>query len=752
MPYMRYLWALPLTAVFLLLRGQTASNAYVDGQLCAGCHMKIAQTYALTGMARSFGRPQSQKTLEDYTRGTPFYHQMSGTWYAMLRRDGAYYQRRWRIGYDGKQIDVQESRIDYIMGSGNHARTYLHRTDRGALLELPLAWYPENGGEWAMSPGHDREYALPPRTIAYECMFCHNAYPQIPAGHAEPGSEPLYTSALPAGIDCQRCHGPGGNHVHAALAKGASVEEVRKAIVNPSRLSTERQMEVCMQCHLETTSGQLPHSLVKYGREPFSYRPGEPLGSFMIFFDRAPGGKSENDFEIVNSAYRLRKSQCFLQSGGKLTCTTCHNPHDIDRGEQAALRYNGVCEGCHASALRQAVAQGKHTAAVDCIGCHMPKRRTQDVVHAVMTDHLIARHPPQPDLTAPIAEKLDLAANQYHGEVVPYYPSLEPRTGENALYLAVAQVTQKSNLAKGLPRLAAEIAAQKPARAEFYIELGQALLSAGKRTGAIEAFEEAAKRKPGSPVVSLNLGDALTEAGQPARAVAALTRALRLAPNDALLWYQLGIAHSAAGRDAEAIAAFRQSVALDPDLTEAHNLLGAALAGSGDLDSAQKELLRALQINPDYPDAQGNLGHLLAARGDFAEAAYYLARSVHLKPNDAEIRTNYAVTLAGLKQFEEAQQQIDAAVKADPKSPEAHNFRGTLLEHAGNTAGALSEFLEAVKLQPDFGRARLNAARMLAAKGDNAGAIQQLRQAANSTDANVRLQAAVALKQIDGQR
>jgi Flp pilus assembly protein TadD len=752
MPYMRYLWALPLTAACLLLRGQTASNAYVDRQLCAGCHSKIAQTYALTGMARSFHRPGPENTLENYSRGNPFYHQMSGTWYAMEQRDGVDYQRRWRIGYADKIIEAQESRVDYIMGSGNHARTYLHRTERGALVELPLAWYPENGGEWAMGPGHDREYALPPRTIAYECMFCHNAYPQIPAGHDEPGSEPLYTGALPEGIDCQRCHGPGGNHVRAALAKGASVEEVRKAIVNPGRLSGDRQMEVCMQCHLETTSGQLPHSIVKYGREPFSYRPGEPLGNFTIFFDRAPAGKSESDFEIVSSVYRLRKSQCFLQSGGKLTCTTCHNPHNIERSEPAALHYNGVCGGCHASALRQTVALGKHTASADCIGCHMPKRRTQDVVHAVMTDHLIGRHQPSPDPLTPMAERLNLDANQYRGGVVPYYPSLEPRTGENALYIAVAQVTQKSNLAKGLPRLAAEMAAQKPARPEFYIELGQAFLSAGKRTSAIGAFEEAAKRRPDSPVVSLNLADALTEAGQPARAVAVLTRALKLAPNDSLLWYQLGIAHSAAGRDGEAIAAFQKSVAADPDLTEAHNLLGAALASSGDADRGENELRRALQINPDYPDAQGNLGHLLAARGDLAEAAYYLARSVQLRPNDAEMRTNYAVTLAGLNQFEEAQQQIDAAVKADPKSPEAHNFRGTLLERVGKSAEALSEFLEAVKLLPDFGRARLNAARMLIAKGDNAAAIQQLRQAANSTDGDVRLKAAAALRQIGGQR
>ena len=707
-------------------------------------------------MARSFYRPQPQSSPENFSRGNPFHHELSGEWYAMVKRGDEYYQRRWRIGYDGRETDVQESRIDYVMGSGNHARTYLHRSARGALLELPLGWYPENGGTWAMSPGHDRDYALPPRTIAYECMFCHNAYPQVPAEHDEPGSEPLYSGTLPEGIDCQRCHGPGGDHIRAAQAKLPSVDDIRKAIVNPARLPIDRQMEVCMQCHLETTSLQLPHSIVRYGRAPFSYRPGEPLGNFTIFFDHAPGSKYEDDFEIAHSAYRLRKSQCFLRSG-KLTCTTCHNPHDIPRGEQAELHYNAVCRECHASLLREAGPDQpdsgnrpavQHTTRSDCVGCHMPKRRTQDVIHAVMTDHLIQRRPPARDLLAPLAERPDFDANQYHGEVVPYYPSPLSRTGESALYLAVAQVTQKSNLAKGVPRLSAEVAAQKPAWAEFYVELGQAWLGAGKPANAIGAFEEAARRKPDSPVVLLNLADALTGAGQAARAIAVLNRGVKAAPDDALLWYQLGIAHSAADQGTEAVPAFEKAVALDPDLAEAHNLLGGALAGNGDLDRAGREFRIALEINPDLPEALGNLGHWLAAQGDLAQAAFYFARCVHLKPNDADVLTNYAVTLAGLNQWEEAQRQIDGAVRADPKSAEAHNFRGSLLERAGNRVEALSEFLEALRLRPDFGMAHLNAARMLAAKGDAAGAERHLRQAANDDDPSARSKAAAALRQM----
>ncbi len=624
---------------------------------CSTCHSKIAATFAKTGMARSFSRPGE-------IQPTRYYHKLSATWYEITKHDdGAYYQRRWRIGHQGQETEIQDSRIDYVMGSGNHVRTFLHRTDRGKLIELPLAWYSENGGEWAMNPGHDRDYALPPRAVAYECMFCHNSYPSIPAGHELYGSEPLYTDPLPEGIGCTRCHGPGENHMRLAQTAGSKVEDIRKAIVK------NRGMEVCLQCHLETTSLQLPHSIVKYGRAPFSYNPAEPLANFMLFFDHAPGSSYQNDFEIAHSAYRLRKSRCT-----PLTCTTCHDPHDIPRGQEATDHYNGVCRQCHA----------QHSInATDCISCHMPKRRTQDVIHAVMTDHYIQRRPP-PNLLAPLAERTESVANGYHGKVVPYY------TAADSLYQAVAQVTQETNLKAGLPVLAAEIARQQPSRPEFYVELGEAYLNTHNPRAALGAFQQALNRTPRLPVALLDLAEALSEIGQPQRAADLLQKENS---DDPLFWYQAGM--------------FEKALALDPDLAAAHNERGEQFATAGQMDRAEGEFRAALRSEPDLPAAQSNLGHLLAARGDLAQAAWYFSRAVRRSPNDADTHLNYAVTLRGLNRQDEALRECNAALR----------------------------------IRPNFGLAHLNAAEILSARGDRAAAHIHLLQAARDDDPDVRRRA-----------
>src|SRR4029077_17373911 len=139
------------------------------------------------------------------------------------------------------------------------------------------------------------------------------------------------------------CHGPGAQHIRTVESPASKLADVRASIVNPARLDSKRRTEICMQCHLETSSGRIPSSIVRFNRGPFSFRPGEPLDAFMLTFDHAPGTGHDGKFEAVSSVSRLRQSKCFLQSEGTLTCDTCHNPHRAPRGPEAVSRYSGVC-------------------------------------------------------------------------------------------------------------------------------------------------------------------------------------------------------------------------------------------------------------------------------------------------------------------------------------------------------------------------------------------------------------------------
>src|SRR5687768_11297168 len=109
-----------------------ARNEYVDAATCAECHSDKAETYSSTGMARSFYSPNAAS----FPNPKPYFHRASATFYQIVARDGGWYQRSWQIGFKGQEESVGESRIDYVMGSGNHVRAYLHRTARGTLIEL----------------------------------------------------------------------------------------------------------------------------------------------------------------------------------------------------------------------------------------------------------------------------------------------------------------------------------------------------------------------------------------------------------------------------------------------------------------------------------------------------------------------------------------------------------------------------------------------------------------------------------------
>jgi predicted CXXCH cytochrome family protein len=690
---------------------QISNAAYVEPGACAECHREIAESYARSAMARTFGGSQSENDVPELKRGA-FQHDASEEFFTVYARDGRSYLKRHQIDFDGAVTNIFETRIDYRIGSGNHARSYISRTKAGELIELPITWYAENGGYWAMSPGYDRpDHAGFSRKIGFRCVSCHNGYIQTQSGAAEEGAR--FPDRMPEGIDCQRCHGPGRAHFEAAR-QGATPERVRGSIINPARLTHDRQMEVCMQCHLETTSLRLPASLLRYGRGAFSYRPGEPLGDYILHFDREPdseqyrarkqagasseqyrareqAGVSENEgedrIEFVSAVYRLRKSACYVKSRGALTCVSCHNPHEPSSTPAAMRRYTEACQSCHQTAVRKLVEARRHPDSRECASCHMPKRRPSDAIHTSITDHFIQARP-APDPRGTLVEKHDGNSPPYRGKVSLYYPDKLEKTAENELYLALAQVKHDANLDHGLRELEAAVSRQAPARSEFYFELAEAYRRAGNLQKAIAFYEQSCSRQPLDWRHFYRLGTALTAAGQPERAAAALERALALEPKEPAALEAVANLLARQGKTLEAVATLQAALALDPESAAIRANLGARLFQLKDVKGAEKEWREAVRLRPESATMRLNLANLLAGDGRFEEAQYYFKAAIRSAPSFADAHLAYAIALAAHGDAAQSERHLREAIKHAPNHFEAHLRLGQALRDRGDAAGA----------------------------------------------------------------
>jgi tetratricopeptide (TPR) repeat protein len=342
----------------------------------------------------------------------------------------------------------------------------------------------------------------------------------------------------------------------------------------------------------------------------------------------------------------------------------------------------------------------------------MPKRRTDDVVHVAMTDHLIQRNKPAGDLLAPKTEAVEPAA-KYQTEVVPYYPVPLAGTPENALYTAVAQVRDRRNLMEGLPRLASLLERYHPDQAGFYAELGLGYRAANDLAKAIPYLEEASRREP-TAYRLVQLGNALMEDRQLAKAEEVLRRATGLAPDEPSGWATLGWVLWQQDKGAEARADLERAIALDPDVPEVHNNLANVAWGTGDQAAAELQFREALRIQPGIADWRLNLARVLATRGQIPEARFQFEQAIRLKPDSAAARLDY----------------------------------GRLLADRGELAAAIRQLESAVRLQPDLWRAHFELGMALGRSGKPAPAADQMRIAASGSDPQVRAEATEVLQRL----
>jgi tetratricopeptide (TPR) repeat protein len=263
----------------------------------------------------------------------------------------------------------------------------------------------------------------------------------------------------------------------------------------------------------------------------------------------------------------------------------------------------------------------------------MPQRRTEDVVHVVMTDHLIQRRVPARDLLAPLHERTD-EEQIYQGDVVLYYPKTGLDGALRQVYLGIAQVKEKANLKLGVEMLKQALLQTKVQAPEPYFELAEAQVALGEKEAAEKGYLQALELDPAFVQAENNLGNLLAESG----------------------------------RTPEAIKHYRRARDLDARFADVHLNLGLTLRGLGDLPAAEESFRQAIKANPLYAPGYRDLGSLLLVQGKIEVARSLLERSLAIEPADAKTHNNLGLALLGLGKKKEGIAHLRFALRHGAES------------------------------------------------------------------------------------
>lgn len=700
---------------------------FVPDSECAVCHQRIAADFGRKGMGMSAYPPTLDNLIEDF-ENNHFYHAPSDRHYQMTIRDGEIFQRRYQVDYDGLEYNVVERKVDFIVGSGTNSRSYLYRTATGEMFQLPLVWYTQTQS-WGMAPGYDRPLHWGfTRPITRECMFCHNGYPDVPLGSDRATLEQVFPEALPHGIGCQRCHGPGADHVRLAYLLDSTLPEVREAIINPASLEPSLRDDVCLQCHLQPSSEVATRVRVP-GRTAYSFRPGQALEEFLVILDFQRVIDGEDRYDINHHPFRLHQSRCFIESDGALSCLTCHDPHRKVPVVQRASYYRDKCLTCHQleqcdiAAMQLATARDAgHPDSIDCISCHMPRRRTQDVVQIVMTDHLIAKDiTPEDERLRPLEER----SRSDHIELRAFFGDRDPQGDALAAYIgmSLAKDGQKKStqvfdaweaasdqqseetlyyraLAYALDERAedahlvlTELLQRSPNLAAAHRLMAQVQRGLGDLPGSLDEMETAVRLESNSSRAHFGLGLVRFWGGDIPGAIDSLERAAELNPNHSAALSILGRVLTRAGRPDEAVLRYQQAVVVDPGRVDAVLDLALILADLGRLNESAQTLRRALRGKGDDPVLLEGYGAVLAVRGAAAEALEVVERARAQGADTVNCLLTEAIALARLNRSGEARRTYDRSrvLGSTPSSDSSRMIRALLEKTASGTPGLESQ-------------------------------------------------------------
>jgi Cytochrome c554 and c-prime len=324
---------------------------------CLECHSAIAETFQRTAHHLTSQLPTKDSIAGRFAPGANLLKTSNpDLYFRMDARPTGFFETA--VFWQPPDQKTHSERIDMVTGSGEKGQTYLYWRGN-QLFQLPVSYWTELHA-WVNSPGFSDGIADFDRPIVPRCLECHATYfASVPSATSE--NHYLKTDYV-LGISCERCHGPGRQHVeqqrlHPAPSAGDP------SIVNPSGLSRDRQLDVCAQCH-----GGIGEEVAP----AFTYVPGRALENYVKL--QRPDEDARVDVH-GNQVALTQRSRCYQAS--QMTCSTCHDVHAPER-EPAV--YSEKCLKCHKDQECGEFARLGAKIRENCIDCHMPVQESDLII------------------------------------------------------------------------------------------------------------------------------------------------------------------------------------------------------------------------------------------------------------------------------------------------------------------------------------------------------------------------------------
>lgn len=557
---------------------------YVGRAACAECHAGIAESYAKHPMANSAAAMASVPAIEDYADKTHFEPDQRHVYFVEKTDAGINHHEKF-LDEDGTALFDQSVRVDYSIGSGAHGRSYL--IDRqGSMYMSPISWY-SKAHRWNLSPG----YRLPvhkrfERRISTACLDCHVGRLNVKRGEHNHFVEPPF---LEASIGCERCHGPGGEHVafhRSGTGKG------RDPIVNPSKLDPARREDVCAQCHLQ---GDV--RIANYGCQIGDFRPGQRLEETAAIFvkgTRTADGKSK----AVSHVEQTRSSTCFKKSQGKFGCTSCHNPHSMPAESEKVAFYREKCLKCHSEQGCSLPEKDRKSRQADdsCVACHMASLTASDIPHTSNTDHRILRTPSalDPNSTDDELPELFDGASQRISQV-----TLERARGLWLSYRAEQRTDRR--VAEMAFTLLSQVVKRVPDDPDVLEGLGTASAVLGNMDQAIDFWKQAVEVDPNRDSTLRTLAITLENIRRTSEATPYIEHYLKIQPWSSSMWGRYSRIQGLQGQWEAALDSVQKAEAIDPSLARIYQWTSKVYNELGKPEESEKALKLFEKLKPPMP-------------------------------------------------------------------------------------------------------------------------------------------------------